>query len=206
MNQTHGITTIIFDFGMVISSFDVKRFLQNVSGATGVEVNQLPAILEKIRDVVVRYETGLISTDEFFHTVLERTGLRITREAFGRAYNDIFTPIPENRELIRKLKPYYKLGLLSNTSEWHFQEAIRPVDVFPLFDAVTLSFEVKALKPSETIYHDMLHKLSSRPEECIYVDDLAENASAAARIGMHSIHYISPSRLRTSLAEMGIRV
>jgi HAD superfamily hydrolase (TIGR01509 family) len=205
MNQPPAITTIIFDFGMVISSFDVTRFLRNVSAATGLTLEQLPALLEKIRDVVVRYETGLVSTDEFFRTVLDRTGLRITKEAFARAYNDIFTPIPETRELIRALKPRYKLGLLSNTSEWHFEGAIKPVDVFSLFDAVTLSFEVKALKPSEAIYRDILQKLGSRPEECVYIDDLAENAAAATRIGMHAIHYTGPSRLRESLATLGIR-
>jgi glucose-1-phosphatase len=198
------ITTIIFDFGMVISTFEVKQFLQNVSNATGLSMEEVPDILEKIRDVVLRYETGLLSTDEFFRTVLQRTGLQITREAFRRAYNDIFTPVPENHDLIRRLKPNYKLGLLSNTSEWHFEHAIRPVDIFPLFDAVTLSFEVKALKPSVSIYQDMLRKLDSRPEECVYIDDLAENTLAAAETGMHAIHYRSPGQLRSSLTELGI--
>jgi HAD superfamily hydrolase (TIGR01509 family) len=204
MKPPPGITTIIFDFGMVISSFDVKQFLRNISSATGLPVAELPAILEKIRDLVVRYETGLFSTDEFFRSVLDRTGLRITKEAFSNAYNDIFTPIPENRDLIRRLKPHYKLGLLSNTSEWHYDHAIRTVDVFPLFDAVSLSFEVKALKPSESIYRDMLRKLSSLPEECVYIDDLAENAAAAAKTGMHAIHYLSPAQLSVSLARLGI--
>jgi glucose-1-phosphatase len=198
------ITTIIFDFGMVISTFEVKQFLRNVSHATGLPVDELHDVLEKIRDVVLRYETGLLSTDEFFRTVLQRTGLHITREAFRKAYNDIFTPVPENHELIRRLKPHYKLGLLSNTSKWHYEHAIRPVDVFPLFDAVTLSFEVQALKPSPAIYYDMLRKLDSRPEECVYIDDLAENVTAAAGTGMHAIHYHSPGQLRRSLTEFGI--
>jgi putative hydrolase of the HAD superfamily len=107
-------------------------------------------------------------------------------------------------ELIGKLKPRYKLGLLSNTSEWHFQHAIKTVDVFPLFDAVTLSFEVKAMKPADKIYQDILTKLALPPEECIYIDDIPENIEAATRQGMHAIRYTSHDQLIIDLHRAGV--
>jgi HAD superfamily hydrolase (TIGR01509 family) len=198
------ITAIIFDFGMVLSSFDVGTFLQNLSDITGTPVEQLPPILQNVRDIVVRYETGLISTDEFVESAIRRTGLHLSREQFRKAYNEIFTAIPENRELVRRLKPRYKIGLLSNTSEWHFEHAIKTVDIFPLFDAVTLSFEVKAMKPVPALYRDMLAKLRVTAGECIYIDDIAENATAAANMGMHAIQYVSPAQLVSSLRQLGV--
>jgi HAD superfamily hydrolase (TIGR01509 family) len=189
---------------MVISSFELRTLMRNISTFTGRPEAELPPALEKIREAALRYETGLLSTDEFFRTVLERTGLVMTREQFRLAYNNIFKPIPENRELIRRLKPLYKLGLLSNTSEWHFQHAIRTTDVFPLFDAVTLSFEVRAMKPEEILYRDILTKLRSLPEECVYIDDIQANVEAAERLGMHGIHYRSPSQLLLGLRALGI--
>lgn len=199
------ITTIVFDFGMVISSFELRTLVRNISTFTGRPVEELPPVLEKIRAAAIDYETGLLTTDEFFRTVLQRTGLSMTREQFRLAYNTIFKPIPENRELIRRLKPHYKLGLLSNTSEWHFQHAIRTTDVFPLFDAVTLSYEVRALKPAEALYRDILAKLRSAPEECVYIDDIEVNVKAAERIGMHGIHYHSPGQLLLSLRALGVQ-
>lgn len=198
------ITTIVFDFGMVISSFEVAQFLRNLVPYTGKSVDELEPVLAAVRGFVVEYETGLVTTDEFVDRVLAATRLQISREQFRLAYNNIFTPIPSTSELVRKLKPRYRLGLLSNTSEWHFQHAIKTVDVFPLFDAVTLSFEVRVLKPAEGIYHDMLSKLDAIPGECIYIDDISENTEAAARLGMHAIQYRSAAQLMADLRKAGV--
>jgi putative hydrolase of the HAD superfamily len=209
MNQGPGksspISAIIFDFGMVISSFDVAQFLRNLAPYTGKSVEELKYVLAVVRDIVVQYETGLITTDVFVERVLRSTNLPIDREQFRLAYNSIFSPIPSTSALIRKLKPRYKLGLLSNTSEWHFQHAIRTVDVFPLFDAVTLSYEVGVMKPTDEIYHDMLAKLAVSPEECVYIDDIAENVEAANRLGMHAVMYTSYDQLIVDLHRAGVR-
>jgi putative hydrolase of the HAD superfamily len=199
-----GITTVIFDFGMVISSFEVAQFLRNLVPITGKSVEELKQVLAVVREFVVDYETGLVTTDEFVAKVLSATRLPISGEEFRLAYNNIFTPIPFTSELIRRLKPRYRLGLLSNTSEWHFQHAIKTVEVFPLFDAVTLSFEVKAMKPAEAIYRDMLSKLGATPQECVYIDDLPENIESAARLGMHAIRYVSPDQIVADLQKAGL--
>jgi HAD superfamily hydrolase (TIGR01509 family) len=130
----------------------------------------------------------------------------MTREQFLRAYNGIFEPIETTRELIRKLHGKYRLGLLSNTSEWHFQYEISRNPVFPLFEAITVSHEVKARKPDEAIYRDMLNKLALSPGACVYIDDIADFAIAATRVGMHGVHYTTHEGLVKSLSELGIRV
>jgi putative hydrolase of the HAD superfamily len=198
------IRAIIFDFGMVISTFDVNRFLRNLTPYTGKSIIELRHVLVAVRGIVIEYETGLLSTEEFVDRVFATTDLPLTREQFRIAYNDIFTPITSTHDLIRRLKPTYRLGLLSNTSEWHFEHAIKTVDVFPLFDAVTLSFEVKALKPAASIYHDMLVKLDVPARECVYIDDIPENVAAAEQIGMLAIRYTGHDRLVADLRAAGV--
>jgi putative hydrolase of the HAD superfamily len=198
------IRAIIFDFGMVISTFDVEQFLRNLTPYTGKSIIELRHVLADVRGIVIEYETGNLSTQEFVDRVFATTDLPLTREQFRIAYNDIFTPITSTHDLIRRLKPGYRLGLLSNTSEWHFEHAIKTVDVFHLFDAVTLSFEVKALKPAATIYHDMLAKLDVPARECIYIDDIAENVAAAERVGMHALRYTGHDRLVADLRAAGV--
>jgi putative hydrolase of the HAD superfamily len=189
---------------MVISTFDVSQFLRNLTPYTGKSLIELRHVLAAVRGIVVEYETGLLSTQEFVDRVFATTDLPLTREQFRVAYNDIFTPITSTHDLIRRLKPTYRLGLLSNTSEWHFEYAIKTVDVFPLFDAVTLSFQVKALKPAATIYHDMLAKLAVPARECVYIDDIPENVEAAGRIGMHALRYTGHDRLVADLKAAGV--
>jgi epoxide hydrolase-like predicted phosphatase len=198
------IRAIIFDFGMVISTFDVNQFLRNLTPYTGKSIIELRHVLAAVKGIVVEYETGQLTTEEFVTEVFAATNLPLTREQFRVAYNDIFTPITSTHDLIRRLKPTYRLGLLSNTSEWHFEHAIKTVGVFPLFDAVTLSFEVKALKPAATIYQNMLAKLGVPAEECVYIDDIHENVEAAQSLGMHALLYTGYDRLVTDLRAAGV--
>ena len=83
--------------------------------------------------------------------------------------------------LIRKLKPRYRIGLLSNTNEWHFDHAVRACTRLSHFDAVSVSYQVKAMKPSAPIYLDALGKLGTDPEETLFIDDRAENVEGDAR-------------------------
>lgn len=194
------ISAVIFDFGNVLCRFDIGLFLGRIAALTSTPMSKLQGFLQHSSDLGRAYETGLITSDEFYRRLMDRYGFSLSKEDFIRAYTDIFTPISTTFDLVRKLKPRYKLGLLSNTNEWHFEYAIKAVEVFPLFDAVTVSFEAKAMKPEEAVYRDILEKLRAVPEECVYIDDVAENAEAASRIGMYGIQYTTYENL---LGELG---
>jgi FMN phosphatase YigB (HAD superfamily) len=198
------IHAVLFDFGNVVCTFDLQRFLWSISRYSRKSLAEIQRLAESFRDIAMEYESGMISSDRFFDDVRRRAELSITKKEFIKAYCEIFSPIPRTLELIRKLKPNYTLGLVSNTNEWHFEYGIRPVEVFPLFDAVTLSYQVKALKPARAVYDDILTKLMVYPPECAYIDDLQENVDAAMDIGMHAIHYTSPDLLEQSLRSLGV--
>ncbi len=197
------IRGVIFDFGNVVCSFDVGGFLGKLREWSGLPVDTL-------RDRVYgsglhsRYERGEISSVEFHRGVASLTGARVSAETFAEAFADIFTPIEETHALIRDLRGKYRLGLLSNTNEWHYRRHIRNVPVFPLFDTVTLSFEVGVLKPEQGIYRDALRKLSLPPQECVFIDDIGEYADGASAVGIRAIRYAGPAQLLESLAALGV--
>ena len=198
------IRGVVFDFGNVICCFDYGRFLDRLRSWSGLPVD---AVREKVfgSGLHRRFERGDIDTAGFHRLVASALGADIPPEAFAEAFMDIFTPVEGTQSILRALKGRYRLGLLSNTNELHFRQCIRPVPVFPLFDAVTLSFEVGALKPEEAIYRDALRKLSLPPEECAYVDDIPEYVEGARAIGMRGIRFQSPEQLRDDLAELGVQ-
>jgi glucose-1-phosphatase len=199
------IQAVIFDFGNVICKFSVPLFIEGLSRKSGKTTEDLQRVMPGISKLAVQYETGLVSSDQFFERLCDLAGIKVNREDFINAYTGIFTPIRETFEVVRALKRTHRLGLLSNTNEWHYLHCIRTLDIFPLFDAVTLSFEVKAMKPAPAIYTDMLQKLQLPPEKCAYIDDMPENVTAAAHLGLHAIHYTGPAQLRTALNDLGIR-
>jgi putative hydrolase of the HAD superfamily len=132
------------------------------------------------------------------------TGAGVPSEEFARGFTDIFTPIESTRALIRGLEGRYRLGLLSNTNELHFRRHIRNEPVFPLFDAVTLSYEIGALKPEPAIYRDALGKLSLPSEECVFIDDIEAYAEGAKAVGIRGIRFTGREKLLSDLAKLGV--
>ena len=193
------IKAIIFDFGNVICKFDNDLFIAEISRHTRKPTEELTDLIYNKSRLPILYETGIISSDEFYTQMVNLCGLNLSKEQFLKAYTNIFTPINSTLELIRALKKNYKIALLSNTSEWHFNYAIKPIEIFELFDAVSLSYEVKAMKPDRKIFDDCLTKLALQPHECIYIDDIRENSDQAAKMGMTGIQYNSNGELLKSL-------
>jgi epoxide hydrolase-like predicted phosphatase len=63
-----------------------------------------------------------------------------------------------------------------------------------LFDAVVISGEVGLRKPQPEIYQLAATRLGHRPEECVFVDDLAPNIRGAATTGMVGILHRDPEQ------------
>jgi FMN phosphatase YigB (HAD superfamily) len=197
------IKGVIFDFGGVISDFDIGRFLEGLLRHTrGTEEEVRSTVY--LSDLGFRYESGAIGSSEFFREIADVCSLDLCEEDFIPIFTDIFTPIESTCRLIKSLSGRYRLGLLSNTNEWHFEHHIRKTEVFPLFDAVTLSFRVKTMKPAEAIYRRALSDLGLAAGECAYIDDLEENVAGAERLGIRGIRYTGPEALLLSLRELGI--
>lgn len=197
------IKAVIFDFGNVVCSFDNDIFLRRLLRFTDRSFDELKAAIYT-SDLHARYESGRISSEEFFREASETGRLSASGPEFFEAFLEIFTPIPTTSRLIRKLKKEYKVGLLSNTNEFHYERYISKVEVFPLFDSVTLSFEVKVMKPGEGIYRDAVGKLDILPEECVYIDDIEAYAEGARRLGMKGIRYVTHGGLLQSLDAAGV--
>ena len=195
------IRAVVFDFGNVICRFDNRLVLARVADRSGMSLAQIEEVVRRSSAFIRQYEKGLVSSREFFTHFSTLFHLDVTEEEFVKMYTDKFTPIPETFDLIRRLKGSYKLGLLSNTSEWDFEYGIKTTEVFPLFDAVTLSFRVHALKPAPEIYRDAISKLGVGPSECLYIDDIREYADAAGNLGMAAIAYRSAAELAESLKD-----
>jgi putative hydrolase of the HAD superfamily len=196
------IQAIVFDFGNVISRFDYNVFLKRISKCTKKSQNELWEII--FTGISQEYETGVLNSDEFFKKVSTLCGLRMDRNDFQKAFTEIFSPIESTYDLIRNLGKKYKLGLLSNTNEWHFECVIKQMEIFNLFNAVSPSHKVGVMKPDKKMFHDVLKKLALKPEECVFIDDVSEYIDAACKLGFKGIRYIGHEQLLESLRQLNV--
>jgi putative hydrolase of the HAD superfamily len=97
-----------------------------------------------------------------------------------------------------------RTGLLSNSWGVEFY----PRHLFAeLFDEVVISAEVRMRKPEERIFRLACERIGLPPEQCVFVDDIAENITAAEAIGMIGVHHRSAGETRDRLAGLlGISV
>jgi putative hydrolase of the HAD superfamily len=96
--------------------------------------------------------------------------------------------ISENVALIRRLRPTYRLGVLSN-ADLTLRERLRGEAIHDAFDDVVCSAEVGLAKPEPAIYALACARLGLPPADCVFVDDHEPNVRAAEAVGLRAIVY-----------------
>jgi putative hydrolase of the HAD superfamily len=94
--------------------------------------------------------------------------------------------------------------ILSNTDEARFGFI---KDTFPqiqFFNEFMLSYQLGYVKPQPQIFQAALAQTGSQPSECVFIDDLSENVSAAAELGIRTILFRDRSQLENELRELGL--
>jgi putative hydrolase of the HAD superfamily len=98
----------------------------------------------------------------------------------------------------------YVLAAVNNESRALNEYRLKQFGLLEEFAAFFSSCYVGLRKPDRKIYQLALDVLQSDPEETVFVDDRAENADAAASLGIHAIQYESSARLAAQLAALGV--
>jgi len=196
------ITTIIFDFwGVITQKWEIFSFLQQCE----IKYNKS---LEPIKNE---------SKELWDNAVIGKMSSKLYWDLLGKYFNidpeqllkdcieldwfrdDVF-------EIIKSLKWKYKLWLLTNIiKDWFI--VVDKIHGFNwLFDIIQTSYEAWCAKPNEKIYYDILDKLESEAEECIFIDDKKSNVDAAQKIWINWILFTNPENLKKSLLEFLITI
>jgi putative hydrolase of the HAD superfamily len=73
-----------------------------------------------------------------------------------------------------------------------------------LFDDLILSYELGFCKPEPEIYHEALRRGGVTANQCLFIDDLAENVRGAEAIGMRTIQFQGFDDLNARLRKLGM--
>jgi glucose-1-phosphatase len=197
------IRTIIFDLGKVIVDFDHMTFCDNLSSlcalpAEAVYEHIFLSGLEKL------FDSGRLSPEAFFEAARTRLSLSIDMDHFSRLWSDIFSLNPGIDTLINGLKDKYRLLCLSNTNPWHFTWCRQHFAVLNMFDDFILSYEANCCKPDRAIFEIALGKANARPEQCIFIDDSADNVRGARQLNITAFIFTTVATLTQDLSAAGI--
>ncbi|HLO89897.1 MAG TPA: HAD family phosphatase [Lentimicrobium sp.] len=188
-----GIKNIIFDFGRVLLNINPALTSEALHKLNFKPNNGLEG--RKDDDVVGLLESGHITSEEFIDIVLKAVNENTTKEEVINAWNAMLLDFPLSHvDCLKKLKGQYRLFLLSNSNQIHydyyataFKEA-HGFELQDLFEKMWFSFEIGLIKPDTEIFRYVLSDGALKPEETLFIDDTLVHVEAAAKVGIHTYH------------------
>jgi 2-haloacid dehalogenase len=96
------------------------------------------------------------------------------------------------------------LYALTNWSHETFPLARRRFRFMETFLGIVVSGEERLIKPDPAIFQRLLSRYGLDPARTVYIDDAPRNVAAAARLGMHALHFRDPATLRDELCRAGL--
>lgn len=190
---------VVFDLGKVLVDFDYSIAAKKIAARSSKHIENLHDVLGG-SPLLVQFESGLISTKEFFAEVQKITGFDGSAEEFAGYFADIFVPVPPmlklHTELLEKGIPTY---IFSNTNEIAVGHIRHNFPFFSRFTDYILSYQVGAMKPDARIYEALETMSGRRGADIFYIDDRRENVEAAAARGWQMVLHESAGGTRSAV-------
>ena len=200
------IRNIVFDMGNVMIRFDPAYFITR-EGITDPADRKL--VMNELFQSVewAQMDSGVLTEETAEPLVLSRVPDRLKNHVRHLLYNwsDPRDTIPGMEDLVRRLKDAgYGIWLLSNASK--AQHVYWPkVPASRLFDGKLISCDIGFVKPMREIYEAFTGKFGLVPEECVFIDDAANNVAGAVACGWHGIVFHGDSEeLAGKLSALGV--
>ena len=198
------VKAVVFDLGKVLVDFDYRIALRRIAARSKMTPEELGRYVMQ-SPLMLDYETGLLTSQEFYETVRAGTGFEGGFEEFGNLFGDIFAPIESMVQLHASLRqrghPTY---IFSNTNELAVRHIRRNFPFFTNFDGYILSYEHRAMKPDAKLYEVVERQSGRRGADVLYLDDRPENTEAGTARGWQVILHESPEKTTAALKGFGL--
>ena len=179
-------SVVVFDLGKVLVDFDYSIAIRRFA-------DRSEAGLERVQELVnspiqFDYESGKMTTDEFFATLRVGAGFLGDRAEFVEIFADIFSPMGVMIPFFERVKSAgIPTCVFSNTNEIAIQHIRERFPFYSRFDGYVLSYEEKGMKPDEPIYHVVKERTGESGKAILYIDDRPENIETGNRFGWQTI-------------------
>ena len=202
------IKAIIFDMGGVLMDLDIedcKAAFKSMLGYDAIDELIDPCHQKGIWGDL---EEGTLPVEDFRAQVLEGSRPGSSEDLVDKAMWHILAGVsPYKGELLNRLAESYDLYLLSNNNPicmprscQLFEEVGAPIE--KVFKKSFLSYEMKALKPSEAFYKSVVEQIGLPSENMIFIDDSQKNVEGAEAAGLPAVFYQPGSDLSQLIADI----
>ena len=183
---------IIFDLGGVIEKINPDCTTAHFA-KLGVKQPERIFSIIKQDNLVDQLETGHVGEIEFINQLKNKFEINnATHEQVKEGWCAMLLGIDETTvETLKRLREKYKLFLLSNTNEMHYQKINSDLgfQIENLFDQAYFSFMEGKRKPDIELFSRVVQSSRLEAQEIIFMDDLKMNPAAAKTLGLQTLLY-----------------
>lgn len=185
------IKNIIFDLGGVIINLDPNKTISEFNKLSKLPFEGIYTQLQQ-STIFDLFDKGHITENDFFSELTTVTQTTATTHEIKLAWNAMLLDFPAHRlELLKKLKPHYRLFLLSNTNETHITEFENTLfethhfkNLESFFEKVYYSCRMGMRKPDTNIFERVLLENQLSANETFFIDDSPQHIEGALKIGI----------------------
>lgn len=185
------IKNVIIDLGGVIINLARNRCIE------AFECLGIPDIRDRVvndyqhKDLFMQVELGTITPEEFRDGVRKLARQPLTDLQIDTAWVAMLEDVPVYKlNLLLDLRKRYKMFLLSNTNQIHWEWASRTFFTYKehrasdFFNKIYLSYQLHMLKPDADIFEYVLNDAAISPHETLFIDDALPNCRTAQSLGL----------------------
>lgn len=189
------VKNLLFDLGGVIIDVNSANTIELLHRFGYKDVKFDLENNSELIKLIENYELGLIDDLEFLGFILTRCSNNASLESVKNAWNAMINPIKkEIFNLLVHLKTQYKIFVLSNTNNLHYQVYNNDfientgIGIKNFFEYCFLSFEIKLRKPNPAIFNYVIEKANIKAQETLFIDDQLVNIETAKQLGFRTLH------------------
>lgn len=201
------IRFVYFDFGNVLFHFDHHLGARQMAAVAGIDETRAWDVVFA-SNLEHRYESGQITSEEFYEHFCRETGTRPDKTALMHAAGAIFElNVPIVPVVAQLQSARHRTGVLSNTCEchWDYCASGRYAFLPGGFEQIVLSYEVGSMKPEPDIYRAAIDAAGVAPDEIFFIDDRQENVDGALAAGIDAVLFTSVRQCAAELDRRGLK-
>lgn len=182
-------TTIFFDLGNVIIDVHKQQAIEFFSQRSSLDYESVSRAADS--QLETDFEMGRISAAEYLNRLKKQFLLHnhLTLDDLVNAWQSFFVLNRELWSLIQQLKPRFRLYILSNTNPLHIRAIEEKYNLLKTFHGHIFSYKLGLRKPDPQIYKEALASAQAAASQTCFIDDLAENVTAAQELGITTHQY-----------------
>ena len=151
--------------------------------------------MDSARRFTIRERINKASTTSNYKEFCEETKSNYSFEFFAKEFDGIIGTLKDNcLDLLKEIKQYGTLALLSNSNDRHIAE-ITKTGLFHDFDHLFFSHKIHLTKPDPVIFEETAKQLNCSPSNIYFFDDSQCNVDAGIKAGFHAYLVESPKEI-----------